>query len=131
MRIGQLATTAGVSVRALRHYEAKGLIGSVRRVNGYRDYGQSAVKAVKQIRLLISCGFSTRQIYGLLPCFQEDGKTYNAQNCAAGMEQYLAKRDELDQLIDVLKQRRKHLSDQIALFATPPIPSGIRKRANK
>jgi hypothetical protein len=37
------------------------------------------------------------------------------------MEQYLAKRDELDRLIDVLKQRRKLLSDQIALYGTPPI----------
>jgi DNA-binding transcriptional MerR regulator len=55
MRIGELATAAGVSVRVLRHYEAKGLIGSVRSVNGYRDYGQSAVKAVKQIRLVINC----------------------------------------------------------------------------
>jgi MerR family copper efflux transcriptional regulator len=119
MRVGELAKTAGVSVRVIRHYEAKGLIQSVRAHNGYREYRPGAVETVGHIRLMLDCGFSTRQIYGFLPCFG-DGKKFDSANCAAGLQQYLAKRDELDRTIVLLQQRRNHLSDQIAHFGDTP-----------
>jgi DNA-binding transcriptional MerR regulator len=115
MRIGELSSAVGVSVRVLRHYESRGLIQSSRNANGYREYPESTVEVVRQIRLLLDCGFSTRQIYGFLPCFGE-GKSFDSANCAAGLEQYIAKRNELDQLIEVLKQRRNRLSERIVSF---------------
>jgi DNA-binding transcriptional MerR regulator len=122
MRIGELASAAGVSVRVLRHYEAQGLIQSSRGVNGYREYPKDVIETVRQIRLLLDCGFSTRQIYGFLPCFGE-GDSFDAATCAGGLAQFLAKRNELDQLIEVLKQRRNRLSERIDRFKVSPSTS--------
>ena len=54
MRIGELASEAGVSVRVLRHYEAQGLAHSERKPNGYRDYPPLAVERVRRIRAPLS-----------------------------------------------------------------------------
>ena len=83
MRIGELAAAAGVSVRVLRHYEAQGLIQSRRSANGYREYPNGVIETVRQVRLLLDCGFSTRQIYGVLPCFGE-GANFDPVTCAGG-----------------------------------------------
>src|SRR5882757_7470451 len=122
MRIGELASAAGVSVRVLRHYEAQGLIQSSRGANGYREYQKGVIETVRQVRLLLDCGFSTRQIYGFLPCFGE-GENFEFSICPAGLEQFVAKRNELDHLIEVLQQRRDRLSERIDRFSVaPPTP---------
>ena len=72
MRIGELALRTGASTRALRHYEARALIASSRLENGYRDYAPAMVQRVRWIRELIECGFSTRQIHGLLQHLEEE-----------------------------------------------------------
>jgi len=38
VRIGELAERTGVSVRSLRYYETKGLLGSERTSGGQREY---------------------------------------------------------------------------------------------
>lgn len=127
MRIGELASAAGVSVRVLRHYEAKGLIQSSRSDNGYREYPAATLEVVRQIRLLIDCGFSTRQIYGFLPCFGE-GENVDYANCTAGLTQFIAKRDELDHLIGSLQQRRNRLVARIEKFGNEPLETLTGKR---
>jgi hypothetical protein len=42
MRISEIASATGVSVRSLRHCEAQRLIHALRRPNGYRDYPKLA-----------------------------------------------------------------------------------------
>lgn len=56
--VGQLAALAGVTVRALRHYEDEGLLRPQRAANGYRRYGTADVERLQQILLLRSCGLS-------------------------------------------------------------------------
>jgi MerR family copper efflux transcriptional regulator len=128
MRIGELSAAAGVSIRVLRHYEAQGLIQSRRSANNYREYPKGAIETVRQVRLLLDCGFSTRQIYGFLPCFGE-GENLDSVTCAGGLEQFLAKRNELDHLIEVLKQRRDRLSERIDCSSIPPSIS--QKKRNR
>ena len=118
MRIGELASQAGVSVRVLRHYETQGLIQSRRLANGYRDYPLVAVAMVRWIRDLLDCGFATRQIQGFLHCFGNEN--FDAEQCAAGLAQHVEKLRELDELIDVLSERRRRLSERIALFGDAP-----------
>jgi MerR family copper efflux transcriptional regulator len=114
MRIGELARQAGVSVRVLRHYEAQGLIQSQRLTNGYRDYPSATADQVRWIRDLIDCGFGTRQIQGFLHCFRNEN--FDPEQCAAGLAQHLEKQRELDEMIAVLTERRRRLSERIALF---------------
>ncbi len=68
MTIGELAAATGASNRALRHYEAEGLLQSTRAANGYRMYGDDAIAAVEHIRRLIASGLTARTIREILPC---------------------------------------------------------------
>lgn len=118
MQIGELARKAGVSVRALRHYEAQGLLHSTRLANGFRSYAATSSETVEQIRLLLSCGFSTRQIGTFLPCLGEPN-AFDPDACSAGLEQHRAKLREIDDLIAILRERRCRLAARIRQFGVP------------
>ena len=64
--VGQLAKLAGVTVRALRHYEDEGLLHPTRTANGYRRYGTDDVARLQQILLLRSCGLALGDIRAAL-----------------------------------------------------------------
>lgn len=68
MRIGELAERAGTTTRQLRYYEQQGLLAPARTGGNYRDYDETAVETVRQIRLLVESGMPTRIIRVLLPC---------------------------------------------------------------
>lgn len=75
MRIGVLADRAGVSRRLLRYYEEQGLLRPTRLPNGYREYAESDVTAVRHIRSLLAAGLPTAVIARLLDCVHdEDGR---------------------------------------------------------
>ncbi|WP_405875988.1 MULTISPECIES: MerR family transcriptional regulator [unclassified Streptomyces] len=67
MRIGELSRRTGVPTRLLRYYEEQDLLGPDRSENGYRDYGESAVRDVQQIRGLLDSGLTTEMIRVILP----------------------------------------------------------------
>lgn len=66
MRIGELASRAGVSTDTLRLYEKQGLIHADRWPNGYRDFSNGTEDIVKLIRLAQSLGFSLAEIGALM-----------------------------------------------------------------
>ncbi|MFE5544836.1 MerR family transcriptional regulator [Streptomyces sp. NPDC056534] len=68
MRIGELSRRTGVHAHQLRYYEAQGLLEADRGSNGYREYDESAVLRVRQIRHLLGAGLSSEDIAYLLPC---------------------------------------------------------------
>ncbi|GAB3458083.1 MerR family transcriptional regulator [Streptomonospora sediminis] len=67
MRIGELATRTGVSVRALRYYEERDLLTPRRSAGGQRHYPDSAVERVRLIQQLYAAGLSGRAILEMLP----------------------------------------------------------------
>jgi DNA-binding transcriptional MerR regulator len=67
LQIGQLAQRSGVSAKALRLYEQRGLLTPcTHSESGYRLYGPNALRRLMQIVLLKRSGFSLAQIAGLL-----------------------------------------------------------------
>ncbi|MET9631900.1 MerR family transcriptional regulator [Lentzea sp. NPDC006480] len=68
MRIGELATKTGVSVRALRYYEEQGLLASERSESGQRHYPDEAANRVRLIQQLYAAGISSASILEMLPC---------------------------------------------------------------
>ncbi|MFJ9691667.1 MerR family transcriptional regulator [Kitasatospora sp. NPDC101183] len=72
MRIGELARRSGSTARALRHYEQAGLIGSARAANGYREYEESAVLRVRNIRALLAAGLTLEDVRPFLGCLDGD-----------------------------------------------------------
>ncbi|MER5709203.1 MULTISPECIES: MerR family transcriptional regulator [unclassified Streptomyces] len=71
MRIGELSERTGTPRRLLRYYEEQGLIVADRLPNGYRDYDESNVDRVVQIRGLLDAGLPTRLIKQILPCLNK------------------------------------------------------------
>lgn len=59
---GALAELAGVTVRALHHYEAEGLLRPARDASGYRRYDASQVERLQQILLFRACGLALGDI---------------------------------------------------------------------
>lgn len=116
MRIGELASQTGVSVRILRHYETRGLLTSQRLANGYRDYPAHVVERVTWIRDLLACGFGTREIRAFLPCLENGTGTHQC------IDRHRAKLRELDELIDILTERRRRLAERVALLSGPAPP---------
>lgn len=67
MRIGELATRAGVSTRALRYYEEQGLLTPDRTAAGHRTYTEDSLARVQLIQELFTAGLSSRLLVRLLP----------------------------------------------------------------
>ncbi|WP_433832722.1 MerR family transcriptional regulator [Actinoplanes sp. CA-015351] len=67
LTIGQLASYAGVTVRAVRHYHQIGLLPEPERdASGYRQYGATAVVSLLKIRTLADAGVPLSEITTLL-----------------------------------------------------------------
>ena len=63
MRIGELATTAGITTKTLRFYEKTGLLPPPERAaNGYRDYGPTVLSRLDFIRRGRAAGLTLAQI---------------------------------------------------------------------
>ena len=67
MRIGELATVAETTTKALRFYEAEGLLPTGPRTSsGYRDYGHDAVDRIGFIHRGQAAGLTLAQIRQVL-----------------------------------------------------------------
>jgi DNA-binding transcriptional MerR regulator len=74
LTIGQLAASAGVTVRAVRHYHQVGLLPEPQRdASGYRRYGATAVVSLIKIRTLANAGVPLSQIGQML---EADASTF-------------------------------------------------------
>jgi DNA-binding transcriptional MerR regulator len=101
MRIGELSRRTGVNAHQLRYYEAQGLLEADRGANGYREYEESAVLRVKQIRHLLGAGLSSEDIAYLLPCAV--GEAPELLGCP--------------ELLAAMRSRLRRLDDQMAMLA--------------
>ncbi|MDX3054427.1 MerR family transcriptional regulator [Streptomyces sp. NE06-03E] len=107
MRIGELAARAGASPRQVRFYEAKGLITSTREANNYRDYSETALARVQQIRELLDAGLSTQLIRAILPCLESPRDPIVFEGVTAGTVAALEQeRDRLSGRIEALTRNR-------------------------
>lgn len=106
MRIGQLASTAGVGIETVRFYERKGLINQpLKPQNGaFRSYSKETAARVQFIRQAQDLGFSLREIEELLSLRSDP-----ATDCADVRERALIKRDEVNEKIKYLMRIRKSL----------------------
>ena len=78
MRIGELARRTGTTPKALRLYEARGLLGTVARAGSYRQYGEQDVVQVQLIRQAQALGFRLSQLDGLNALHTPAGWTHIA-----------------------------------------------------
>jgi DNA-binding transcriptional MerR regulator len=112
MRIGELARRAGVSTRALRHYEALGLVTAGRTANGYRDYAGPELRAVAEIRSLAGLGFTLEETRPFVECLRAGSPVGGA--CPDSIAVYRRKLGEVDEYLARLSQVRDELQAQLA-----------------
>lgn len=121
MRIGAISQATGVSTRSLRYYEEQGLIESVRRTNGYRDYDGGTVETVQFVQDLFAAGLSSAQIRDII--LYTSGRLPEAE-CGDLLVQVKEARDKLAAQEESCRARRelldKYLSGQI-------VPRGMPK----
>ncbi len=122
MRIGELATRAGVSVRALRYYEEQGLLTSERSASGQRLYPEGAVFRVGTIQELYAAGLSSKSIRTMLPCVD------NGQVTPELLAWFSAEREKLDRRIGDLVGTRDRL-DAIIAASTESWQTGVPCRS--
>jgi DNA-binding transcriptional MerR regulator len=103
LTISQLASYAGVTVRAVRHYHAKGLLPEPERDHsGYRRYDSAAVVELVRIRTLADAGVPLSRVRELL---------------VAGDEEFAAAVEDIDRRLRAeIRDRQRH-RERIAQLA--------------
>ncbi|MEU3600814.1 MerR family transcriptional regulator [Streptomyces sp. NPDC006798] len=103
LTIGELASYAGVTVRTVRHYHAKGLLPEPERDHsGYRRYGAGAVVELIRIRTLAEAGVPLARVRELL---------------SAGEPEFAAAIADIDRRLRAeIRARRRH-RERIARLA--------------
>src|SRR5689334_23007382 len=103
LTISQLASYAGVTVRAVRHYHAKGLLPEPERDHsGYRRYDAAAVVELVKIRTLADAGVPLSRVRELL---------------TAGDSQFAGAVEDIDRRLRAeIRERQRH-RERIAKLA--------------
>lgn len=141
MRSNEVAKTAGVTVRTLRHYHQLGLLPEPpRAANGYREYTAADLARVLRIKRLASLGFPLARIGALLeemdtqtaagngadPASRHDPAASGAPADTASDASPLSALDELDRelalQIEALQEQRRTIAALKAEHLSPDIP---------
>ncbi|RCW46830.1 peroxiredoxin [Halopolyspora algeriensis] len=111
MRIGEVATRAGVTTKAVRYYESLGLITPSRLANGYRDYSAHDLQLVREIRDLNQLGIPVERTRPFLECLSHGEE--RSDDCPASLVAYRDAISELTKRITALTARRRALAAQL------------------
>lgn len=106
LAIGALARLSGASVRAIRHYDAQGLLDARRADNGYRIFTGAAVTRVKQVQRLVAAGFTLAEIRGFPHCMLDIDSAAMCAEAVPNRERLLA---ALEVEMAHLEERRARL----------------------
>jgi DNA-binding transcriptional MerR regulator len=112
MQIKDLADRAGVSVKAVRYYESRGLISPRRAANGYRMYDDADVRVVREVRALLSLGLTAEQTHPFVECLRAGND--RADVCPASLSAYRDRIADIDARITELAGLRDQLADLLA-----------------
>lgn len=115
MLIGELAKVTGVSPRALRHYEDRGLLRPHRTSAGYRQFDAREVVRVAQIQAMISAGLGTTVIGRYLDCARSGEQGTRMEMCPdlrAELDQLAERFDEEQARLDRRRQALNLITDR-------------------
>jgi MerR family redox-sensitive transcriptional activator SoxR len=109
LSIGEVAERTGVSVSALRFYEAEGMVSSVRSPGGQRRFARDVLRRVAFIRVAQRVGLTLDEIRSALAALP-DQRTPTAADWARLSKAWRA---QLDERIRLLERVRDDLSSCI------------------
>ena len=109
MKIGQVATEAGVSVDTVRFYERRGVLPAPqRRPSGYREYQQATVERIRMARALQQLGLSLEEVIDAL--HDHDAGRIDREEQLERLEAVL---ERIDAKITGLRKTRRSIRDTI------------------
>lgn len=118
LTIGKLARATGVSVRAIRHYDANHLLASFRACNGYRLFPLTSIAQVRQIQRMLATGFSLAEIRAFPDCMRLSEGAGVCSETTALQRKRLA---DIEAQIAGLERRRARLLRTLAEGVIPPL----------
>lgn len=77
MYIGKVSDLTGATPKAIRHYEAIGLIPPPNRIGKYRYYSDKDVKAIKMIKMAQKYGFQLSELTSIIQKTKSENFPYN------------------------------------------------------
>ena len=104
LTIGQLADRSGVATSAIRFYESRGLISSVRTTGNQRRYAQSTLRRVAFIRTAQRIGLSLEEIGAALATLP-DGRTPTKSDWHRLSRDWRPRLDDQIRRIELLRDR--------------------------
>jgi DNA-binding transcriptional MerR regulator len=113
MRIGELSERTDTPRRLLRYYEEQGLIVAGRSANGYREYDESCVDRVVQVRGLLDAGLPTRIIKQILPCLDKPRAIYFPDATPEMIATLEHERDRMTARVQCLTRNRDAIADYL------------------
>ncbi len=125
MLIGELSRRSGVSVRAIRFYERRGVLPAASRTHaGYRQYAESDVECLAVVRRAQQMGFTLREIKAFLVLHPfsswhtDDGSGLSgAHSCMdAVIAATKGKLARLDDEIRSMRKKRARLAKELERF---------------
>jgi Cu(I)-responsive transcriptional regulator len=75
MNIAEAARRAGLTPKAIRFYEAQGLLRPTRAANGYRAFAEGDVHTLKFLKRARDLGFSVEECRALLALYHETDRS--------------------------------------------------------
>ncbi|HEX5657021.1 MAG TPA: MerR family DNA-binding protein [Polyangiales bacterium] len=99
-RSGEAASETGVIVKAIRHYEAVGLLGVLERDGSYRDFSTADLERLRVLAHCRDLGFGLPEIGQVLQ-FVADARP----SCP-----------DPEAMIDIVERRLRAINEQIARF---------------
>jgi DNA-binding transcriptional MerR regulator len=113
MRIGELATQAGVSAKTVRYYESIGLVPEPTRTpSGYRDYGPDALDRLRFIRDAQASGLRLDEIRSVLEL--KDSGRGSCEHTLALLRAHLEEIDAQIARLVVARDQLTSLADRAA-----------------
>lgn len=103
--IGEVARRTGLSVSAIRFYEERGLVASVRNSGGQRRFARSDIRRLSIVMIAQNMGFSLNRIQEALSALP----THRAPNKTEWSKMAGEFKDDIDDRIDVLVRLRDRL----------------------
>lgn len=111
MNVKEAAKLAGISVRALHHYDEIGLLCPRRSENGYRDYSGGDLDRLQQILFFRECGFPLGKIRELMESGSFDReKAFELQrNCL------LFEKKRIETMLETLERSIRSMKGEITM----------------
>lgn len=140
LKIGQLAKLAGCTVKAIRFYEAQGLLRPpARSTSGYRLYADRDLRCLQFIQRAKLIGLPLAKIKDLVHHLSEEECACptlrphieqllreQLKEIGAKLDQLALLREELDGLLAKMRRGRRALPEELCACGPEPAPASAR-----